>query len=123
MSYLHNRTECADKPSLDIALLYIYQTTVVGEIIKRHNIKYHCYGDNTQVYMIWKPCHKWDDISSSIEACIEDISIWINSNMLKLKKDKSEFIVFSSKQYVKKTENLNIKVESSYIFFHIYKKL
>jgi len=39
----------------------------------------------------------------------------MNSNMLKLNKDKTEFIVFSFKQLVKKTENLHIKVGSSYI--------
>ena len=48
-------------------------------------------------------------------VCIADISTWMNSNMLKLNKDKTEIIVFSSKQHVKKTENLRIKVGSSYI--------
>ena len=38
---------------------------------------------------------KWDDISSSIETCIERIIIWM--------------------QHVKKTENLCIKVRDSYI--------
>ena len=41
--------------------------------------------------------------------------IWINSNMLKLNKDKTKFIVFSSKQNVKETENRRIKIGSSYI--------
>jgi len=31
-----------------------------------------------------KPCDKWDDISSSIEACFEDISIWMNSKHTKI---------------------------------------
>ena len=39
----------------------------------------------------------------------------MNSNMLKMNKDKTEFIVFSSKQHVKKTDNLRIKVGSNYI--------
>ena len=39
----------------------------------------------------------------------------MNSNMLKLNKDETLVIVFSSKQHVKKTENLRIKVGSSYI--------
>ena len=46
-------------------------TKPVGELIKWHNIKYHCYVDDTQVYIILKPCDKLDDISFSTEACIE----------------------------------------------------
>ena len=65
--------------------------------------------------MILKSCDKWDDFSSLIEAYIADISTWTNSNMLKLNKDKTEFIIFSSKQHAKKTENLPIKIGSSYI--------
>jgi len=53
---------------------------------KLYNIKYNCYVNDTQVYMTLKP---WDDISSSIEACIADISTWMNNNMLKLNKDKT----------------------------------
>jgi len=68
-------------------------TNPVGEIIKQHNIKYHCYANETQVYLTLKPCDKWDDISSSIEVCIEDVIIWMNSNMLELIKEKIEFIV------------------------------
>ena len=60
-----------------------------------------------------------EDISSLIEACIEDISIWTNSNMLKLNKDKTGFIVFSSKQHTKKTENLPIQIQSSYINYSL----
>ena len=68
---------------------YCMYTKPVGETIKRYNIKYHCYADNTQVYMTLKSCDKWDYISSSIEACIADISTWMNSKMLKLNKDKT----------------------------------
>jgi len=93
---------------------YCMYNKLVGEIIKRHNIKYHCHADDNQVYMT-KPWDKRDDISSSIESCIADIITWMNSNMLKFNKDKAAFIVFSSKQYVKKPENLCIKVGSSYI--------
>ena len=62
-----------------------------------------------------KPCYKWDDISSSFEACITDINIWMNSTVLKVNRLKTELIVFSSNQHVKKTENLRITVASSYL--------
>ena len=93
----------------------MYTKPGVGEIIKWLNNNYHCYANDTQVYITLKPHNKWDDILSSIEACTEDIIIWVNCNKLKLKKDKTKFIIFSSKQLVKKTENLCIKVGSSYI--------
>ena len=66
-------------------------TKPVGEIIKRYNIKYLCHADDAEMYMTSKPCDKWNDISSSVEAYIADISIWMNSNMLKLNKDKTYF--------------------------------
>ena len=66
---------------------YCMYTKPVGEIIKRHNNKYNCYANDTQVYMTLKPCDKWDDISSSIEACIAEVRTWMNSNILKLNKD------------------------------------
>ena len=53
---------------------YCMYTKPVGEIVKRYNIKFHCYADVTQVYMTLKSCDKWDDISSSIEVSIADIS-------------------------------------------------
>jgi len=58
-------------------------TKPFGEIIKRHNIKYHCYADDTQVYMTLKPSDEWNNSQSSFEVCIEDISIWMNKNILK----------------------------------------
>ena len=87
-------------------------TQPVGEIIKRHIIKYHCHADDTQLYITLKPCDKWDDISSSIKDCIQDINILANSNMLKLNRNRTEL---TTKEQVKKTDNLRIKVGSSYI--------
>jgi len=90
-------------------------TKPVGETIKQNNIKYHCQTDDRQIYITLKPIYKWDDISSSIEAFIADINIWMNTNMLKLNKAKIELIDFSSKQHVKKTENLRAKLGFSCI--------
>jgi len=79
-SYLADRTHCVpvtDKISPDVDLHfgvsqgsvlgpknYCMYTKPVGEIITRHNIKYHCYANHTRVYTILKPYDKWDDISS-----------------------------------------------------------
>ena len=47
---------------------YCMYTKIVGEMIKQHNFKYHCYTDDTQAYITLNPCDKGDDISSSIET-------------------------------------------------------
>jgi len=54
-------------------------------------IKYHCYADDTQISLY--PCDKCY-ISFCFGCCIEGRIIWMNSNMLKLNKDKTEFLVF-----------------------------
>jgi len=48
----------------------------------------------------------------------------MNSNMVKLNKDKTEFIVDSSKQHVKKIEYFQIKVRmiQLYTLVHVCKK-
>ena len=50
--------------------------------------------------------------SDNLNPRIDDINIWIKSNMLKLNKDYTDFILFSSRQHVKKTENLPFNVIS-----------
>ena len=50
---------------------------------------------------------------------MEQIGIWLNNTVLKLNKYNTEFIVFSSKQHVKKIENVHTEV---YKFFHVCKK-
>jgi hypothetical protein len=36
-----------------------------------------------------------------MEACLSDISAWMKSNMLKLNQDKTELIIFTTKQRTK----------------------
>ena len=69
--------------------------------------------------MTLKSCDKWDDISSSTEACIADNCIWMKNNILNLNKDKTQLGVISSNQHAKKVEK--IRVGSSYRRRHIWK--
>jgi len=48
-----------------------------------------------------------------IEACIADMCTQMARNMLKLNKDNTELIVFTSNKHLNKTENVRIKVISS----------
>ena len=63
------------------------------------------------IFTTLKPDDKWDDISSSIGTCIVNISIWINSKMLKLN-------IFIQVNYGKK-ENDRITAGSTFTYSSI----
>ena len=65
-------------------LLYVLYTSPVADIIKRHNLTYHLYADDTQLYVSFKLGS--DDLlssaKSSLEICVQEISNWMILNGL-----------------------------------------
>ena len=92
--------------------LYCIYTKPVGAIVKKHNLLYHCYADDTQnlIYLSIKPDENWDSERSAIEACVADVGGWMNRNMLKLNQEKSELIVFSSKHRIRRVNDLSLTI-------------
>ncbi|KAK3102012.1 hypothetical protein FSP39_008113 [Pinctada imbricata] len=123
-SYLSNRSMCiaiedvtSDRKSVTIGVpqgsvlgpkLYCMFTKPVGEICKRHNMCYHCYADDTQVYFVIKPVDNWTNFQDRLENCLSDISRWMASNMLKLNHDNTELIVFSPRRCTWDLSNISI---------------
>ena len=85
-------------------------TKPVGDIVKKHNLRYHCYADDTQIYLSIKPDENWASDRSTIEACVADVGGWMNRNMLKLNQEKSELIVFSSKHRIHRVNDLSLTI-------------
>ena len=67
-------------------------------IIKRHNLTYHLYADDTQLYVSFKLGS--DDLlspaESSIEICVKEINNWMILNRLHLNEEKTELLLLSS---------------------------
>ena len=63
---------------------YCFYSKPIGEICCQHDLLYHRYPDDTQVYIAILPKETWFDVSKKLEACLADISTWISANMLKL---------------------------------------
>ena len=74
---------------------YCMFSNPIGEICSRHGMNYHCYADDTQVYLAIKPRDIWNDIAQKLESCLSDISRWMKLNLLKLNQDKTELIIFA----------------------------
>ncbi|XP_029297016.1 uncharacterized protein LOC115014371, partial [Cottoperca gobio] len=68
----------------------------LGNIIRNHSINFHCYADDTQLYLSIKP----DETNelAKLQACLKDIKTWMSSNFLMLNTDKTEVIILGPKR-------------------------
>lgn len=76
----------------------MYTTSPLGDIAQTHNMHFHFYAVDTQLYITFKPSCP-DDMyrsKSMLKACVHDIDTWMLCNKLKLNKDKTEVLIISS---------------------------
>ena len=86
-------------------LLFSLYMQPISKIFQKHSIKYHCYADDIQIYLSFKPT--MSSLSSAVaklEACLEDLRSWLISNGLKLNDDKTEFLLFGTKHMLRKVD-------------------
>ena len=60
--------------------------------MRRHNIDFHCYADDTQLYVPLQP-GKTDVFC--ILSCIAEIKKWMSENVLQLNDSKSDIVIMS----------------------------
>jgi len=80
-------------------------STPIGNICRKHNVHYHLYADDTQLYFSFSLSDR-DSATSKIERCIEEIKQWMSANYLKLNDSKTEYILISSPHQAKQIESL-----------------
>ena len=80
-------------------LLYLIYTLPLGAILRRHDVSYHMYADDTQVYLSFKSSVLADIEGSraKVEDCLSDVNKWMLHNNLKLNNDKTEVLILHSK--------------------------
>ena len=92
----------------------------IGDLISSHGIKYHCYADDTQLYLSVENANP-NIAKSKIEKCISEIREWMSENFLMLNDSKTEFVLLSSKKF--DPDNLSVSsIEIGDVSIHASEK-
>ncbi|KAL2089166.1 hypothetical protein ACEWY4_016065 [Coilia grayii] len=67
----------------------------LGNIIKKHNIDFHSYADDTQLYISVEP-NKTTALQS-LTSCLSAVTHWMSNNFLKLNESKTELLLIGPK--------------------------
>ena len=127
-SYLSNRSQrvsidgvLSEKFNLDCGvpqgsclrpLLFVIYSSKLFQITEKHLPNVHCYADDTQLYLAFKPGNDTDEVAAlrALESCIADIRRWMLSDKLKLNSDKTEFLIMGTWQQIAKIKIENLCV-------------
>ena len=76
-------------------ILFTLYMLPLGNIIRNHSINFHCYADDTQLYLSIKPDES--NQLSKLQTCLKDIKSWMSCNFLMLNLEKTEILVLGPK--------------------------
>ena len=79
-------------------MLFSLYTSPICDIVDKHNMQFHLYADDAQVYLRFnfKTSSTTDTALTLAEQCISDVSNWMTLNKLKLNCNKTEFMILTS---------------------------
>ena len=91
-------------------ILFTLFTAPLGEVCRKHGINFQSYADDQQNYLSFKPNNikSLEKCKESLEACITDIHKWMRTNKLKLNDDKTEVVLFGTRQQMEKLKESDI---------------
>ncbi len=75
-------------------LLFSLYMLPLSQIMRKNQIAYHSYADDTQIYLALSP-NDYSPIDSLCQ-CIDEINSWMCQNFLQLNEEKTEVIAFGN---------------------------
>ena len=94
-------------------ILFTMFIAPLSDLIESHNVMYHQFADDVQLYIPFDPSFTGDCDRAKLQlsSCISDIRTWMLTSSLKLNDDKTEFIIFSSTYHRQKYGLHNISLQ------------
>ena len=94
-------------------ILFTLYVSPLGDIYRKHHINFRSYADDQQIYLSFDSNidHDQEQCLEALKECIRDIRAWMNTNLLKVNDDKTEFVLVGTKnKLVKVTPNIKIQI-------------
>ena len=98
-------------------ILFTIYTTPLRNIIRKHGLRFHLYADDTHLPISFHPgaSVSKEAAISHLDACINDIKIWMTNNLLKLNDAKTELIAITTHDNTGQNQHIIIDVGNSLI--------
>ncbi len=90
-------------------LLFSIYMLSLGNIIREYGISFHCYADDTQLYISTRPDETYK--LSKLTECVKNVKDWMTNNFLLLNSDKTEILLIGPKNSTQNLLDYNLQLD------------
>ena len=94
-------------------ILFIIYMLPLGCVVSRHGMSFHCYADDTQLYI--KTAPNPSAAMSCLTACLGEIKAWMRNNFLQLNSSKTEALLVGTPHQVQSSSITHLTFDSQVI--------
>ncbi len=93
----------------------------LGNIIRKYRISFHCYSDDTRLYISTRP----DETSklSKLTECVKNVKDWMTNNFLLLNSDKEDILLIGPKNSTQNLLDYNMQLDGCPVTSSLLKNL